>query len=425
MSNRIGNNKHGYSAATCVMIAFAAAIGFSALLTTTAQASSETILYSFSAPPDGHNPNFKLIQDSAGNLYGATSLGGAYGYGTVFELSLQNGVWVESILHSFGATGDKWQPSGSLVMDKAGNLYGATGWTKRYGGVVYQLAPDGKGNWTEAILKTFVGPIPNGALTLDAAGNLYGVAEGGGGCGCGLVYRLSPPTKKKKWKYLALYTFRGPKHNDGQGPNGDLVFDAVGNLYGTTYTGGSCLWCGTVFELSPGPTAWTEKVLYSFQGPPDGGTPVAGVIFDGAGNLYGTTTSGGSLGWGVVFGLSPNAGNWTETVLYSFTGLSDGRYPVGSVTLHNGGLYGATESGGSTNPNCEGGCGVVFELSPSGGEWTEQVLHDFTFSPDGAMPYGGVISDSSGNLYGTTIYGGDLNSNCSNAGCGVVYEISP
>jgi len=299
-------------------------------------------------------------------------------------------------------------------MDRAGNLYGAAN------GDVYELTPDGQGNWTETILKTFKYPsIPVGCLTLDAEGRLYGAATGSlrNGC-CGFIYRLSPPTKKgRPWKYLVLYSTRGFKHSDGAIPNGGLVFDATGNLYGTTELGGTYNY-GAVFELSPGAKRWTEKVLYSFQRLSDGGLPIAGLVFDAVGNLYGTTMSGGNADAGTVFELSPGAGAWTETVLHSFTGLSDGDGPVAPVTLHNGSLYGTTACGGNRSGCMQnGGDGVVFELSPSGGGWTEQVLHTFTSSPDGALPGGGVIFDPRGDLYGVTGYGGTT-------GSGVVYKIS-
>ena len=419
MSKRI--EKRCHSVAICLLISFAAVIGVS-VLTAPALAASETILYSFAGTPDGATPAFKLTQDAAGNLYGVTLFGGVYGGGTAFELSPQNGTWVEKTLHSFGGTGDGFQPAGGLLMDSVGNLYGvADGGLNT--GIVYRLSPDGHGNWTETILKTFGASIslPLGGLTMDAHGKLYGVAGGGGtnNYGKGAAFRLSPPAKNAKiqtWKYAVLYQFRGSKYNDSAFPNGDLVFDAAGNLYGTADRGGLYK-AGTVFELSPGTTPWKEKILYNFHDLSDGGFPFAGLIFDAAGNLYGTTGAGGSPKEGTVFELSQNAGSWTEMVLYSFTGLSDGGGPVGPLTLRKGSLYGTAACGG--NQPCGTGDGVVFELSPSGGGWSEQVLHTFTSTPDGSIPLGGVNFDSSGNLYGTTFNGGGVGNN------GVVYEISP
>ena len=403
-------------AQTILCGAIAATIGVIALLVTSALAQSETVLYSFGPPPDGDIPSSRVIQDAAGNLYGATGWGGLYNAGTVFELSPQNGAWVEKVLHSFGGPGDGAVPSG-LLMDKAGNLFGAAN------NVVYELTPDGDGNWTETILKTFKAPFSGTStdLTMDSAGRLYG-RGGSGAHSAGLIYRLTLRSQKgRPWIYFVLYSFHPSLNNDGAGPNGDLVFDAAGNLYGATALGGSHKH-GTVFELSPAPKQWTEKILYDFQGASDGGEPSGGLIFDAKGNLYGPAISFGGAGGGVVFELSPNGGSWSETVLYSFTGGSDGGGPLGPLALHNGALYGTAEGGGS--PNCQYGCGVVFKLSPSGGAWTETVVHSFTGSPDGEGPESGVLFDSSGNLYGTTAIGGIVNSGCIGGTCGVLYQIS-
>jgi uncharacterized repeat protein (TIGR03803 family) len=446
MKNCIDKSKYSSSPAMFIMLTFAAFACLSMLAAAQAP-KAETVLYSFSPANDGAGPLGTLIRDAAGNLYGVTNLAGASNNGAVFELMpQQGGGWAEKILYSFNGPPDGTLPSGGLVMDGSGNLYGVTqrGGTG-YWGSVYKLTPDGNGNWTETVLRSFFstdknGDSPFGSLTLDAAGNLYGAATQGGrfpqGCssGCGLVFKLSPPkTKTGLWKYKVLYRFLGPRHNDGQYPNGDLVFDAAGNLFGTTLEGGSKFW-GTVFELTPGPTGWTEKVLYNFLGSPsDGGQPAAGLTFDAAGNLYGPTSTGGvlnnscSYGCGTVFELSPNGGGWTERVLHAFTGGADGAYPgvayPGSgapygavITLSSGNLYGTTAFGGS-QPGFSGD-GVVFELSPLGDMWTEQVLHTFTSSPDGKLPLGGVIFDSSGNLYGTTFNGGAKGND------GIVYEIS-
>jgi uncharacterized repeat protein (TIGR03803 family) len=330
--------------------------------------------------------------------------------------------WKASCIRSAGR-GDGYRPNGGLVMDKAGNFYGVLtrGPAPFTGGAIYQLTSDGHGNWSSKILKSFGGIVlPSGAVTLDATGNLYGVLQfgAGPGCrrGCGVVFELSPPAKKaKKWKYSVLYSFLGPTLGDGQTPNGDLVFDASGNLYGTTQRGGTNNH-GTVFELSPGANGWTEKVLHSFGGSPsDGWQPSAGIIFDAAGNLYGTTFTGGSS-VGNVFELSPNGGSWIENVLYSFAEPNEGQAPWARVTLHNGSLYGTTSNGGAQ----QGNVGVVFELTLSGGIWTENVLHSFSGPPsDGWEPTSAVIFDQSGNLYGVA-NGGAFGS----YGYGIVYEIS-
>ena len=416
MSEMIGARKQ--SLVVRLLILLTMAVGMNALFARTGFAANESVLYSFGGTPDGASPAYNLIRDTAGNLYGVTADDGVYGGGIAFELSLQSGVWTESILHSFGGPGDDFGASGGLTMDAAGNLYGVA-----YGGentgMVYQLSPDGHGNWTETILKTFGGSfsIPMDGLTMDAEGNLYGVVEAGGSQGYprnGAVFELSPPpktAKNKQWKYKVLYKFLSPKTKDGSDPNGDLVLDAAGNLYGTANRDG-LYGCGNVFELSPGAKTWTEKILYSFRGLTDGCNPGGGLIADASGNFYGVTETGGLDYSGVVFAMSSNAGNWTETVLYSFTGGSDGSFPIGTLTLRDDHLYGVTLYGG--NPP---GIGVVFELLSSGDKWTEKALHVFTSSPDGSGPLGGVTFDPKGNLYGTTLYGGT-------SGNGVVYEIS-
>jgi uncharacterized repeat protein (TIGR03803 family) len=432
MSIRISPSKRRYSASALVVAL--AALSFGTVLAVRAAAADEQIIYNFSGSPDGSSPLFNLMQDGAGNLYGITFSGGVYGpdyTGTAFQLSQQNGVWRDSVLHSFGGPGDTSEPNGTLIMDKAGNLYGVADYGNggRIGDSVYELSPDGQGNWTETILKTWEGqPAPIGSLALDAAGNLYGVNQYGGGThcqfGCGVVFELSPPVgnakkRKSKWTYTILYRFQGPKYGDGAYPNGSLIFDAAGNLYGTTQYGGAYgkgKWNGNVFELSPGLNGWTEKILYSFGGyAADAAFPNAGLIFDEAGNLYGTTFSGGSYEWGTAFELSPKNGSWTESVIYSFLGLGDGGGPWAPVTLHNGNLYGTTFYGG--NQPDGNGDGVVFELTPAGGSWTENVLYTFAGPPDdGSIQRNtGVMFDSSGNLYGLARGGAN--------GYGFVYEI--
>ena len=235
-------------------------------------------------------------------------------------------------------------------------------------------------------------------------------------------------------EYKTLHSFS----KDGKGgsePDGALILDRHGDLYGTTAVGGAHE-SGTVFKLTrtSGDT-WSERVLYSFCSVSkcdDGSTPIASLISDASGNLYGTTVHGGANGVGTVFKLSPRSnGGWTESVLYSFCSANDcgdGWYPAASLILDQAGnLYGTTEYGGL--PNCQHGCGVVFKLTPSaGGRWSESVLHSFcslTNCVDGAMPAAGLTSDATGNLYGTTAYGGESVTNCDNIACGVAFELTP
>lgn len=234
-------------------------------------------------------------------------------------------------------------------------------------------------------------------------------------------------------KETILYSFAGGS-GDGEYPIGGLVSDKAGNLYGTTGAGGgygNCSpfggTCGVVFELTPASGGWKESVLYTFTGGADGGLPESSLTIDSNGNLYGTATIGGAYGVGNVFMLTPSSGGWTQSVLYSFAGGSDGAYPKSAapLLLQNGNLYGTTYAGGGNNClNAPSGCGVVFELVPGGGgSWTENVLWRFTNGSDGAFPYSSIVADKAGNLYGTTTQGGDLQGNCQPYGCGNVFQL--
>jgi uncharacterized repeat protein (TIGR03803 family) len=397
----------------------------------------EQILYAFQGGNDGGNPSGDLIFDQKGNLYGTTQEGAPYG--TVFELSPNsNGGWTETILYSFQGGTDGELPSSGLILDHAGNLYGTTesgGADKS--GTAFELSPNSNGGWTETILYSFLGS-PDGeapqGLIFDGSGNLYGATARGGlsVCAhddpCGTIFELSP-NGSGGWTETIIYAFSDA---DGALPNPGLIFDQSGNLYGTTFGGGSgdCPFsgygCGTAFELSPnGSGGWTETRLYNFQDNTDGSTPEAGLILDQSGNLYGTAAEGGgsgncnNVGCGTVFMLSPNgSGKWTETTLDSFQGPSDGGTPEAGLLFDQAGnLYGTTAAGGADNS------GTVFELSPNGsGGWTESPLYKFQGGSDGAYPSSGVISDRTGNLYGTTFYGGG-NGCFESLGCGVVFEV--
>jgi uncharacterized repeat protein (TIGR03803 family) len=392
---------------------------------------------------DGVNPVAGLIFDAAGNLYGTTYGGGTYGYGTVFELTPNgSGGWTQTVLYSFGANGqyDGANPYAGLIFDAAGNLYGTTYSGGTYSncvdpltcGTVFELTPTAGGGWTETTLYSFSGrpdgSNPGAGLILDAASNLYGTTLGGGAYGYGTVFELTP-TGGGNWSETVLHSFGNG--TDGYGPWAGLIFDAAGNLYGTT-TGGGANYEGTVFELTP--TAgggWTEQVLYNFNNGNDGWQPYASLIFDAAGNLYGTTTGGGNgngncgnSGCGTAFELTPTAGGgWTQQVLHNFNNNGpDGWLPYAGVIFDDSGnLYGTTFYGG-TYDSCPGGilyCGMVFELTPTaGGTWTERVLYNFGSGTDGANPAGTLIFDAAGNLYGPTYGGGTLAD-------GTVFELTP
>jgi uncharacterized repeat protein (TIGR03803 family) len=390
----------------------------------------EKVLFSFNGT-DGSGPTADLIFDAAGNLYG-TAGGGEYGAGTVFELTpTAGGGWTETVLHNFGNGTDGAYPSGGLVFDAAGNLYGTTpdgGTYSCFGGggcgTVFELTPTAGGGWAEQVLYSFGsgtdGTAPYGALVFDAAGDLYGTtSEGGtyscfGGGGCGTVFELTPAAGGS-WTEQVLHNFNGV--TDGYQPVAGLIFDAAGNLYGTTAGGGPG---GTVFELTPtGDGNWTEEVLHTFGIGTDGAVPTAALVFDAAGNLYGTTYHGGTnnscvyTGCGTVFELTYSGGTWWYQVLHNFGSGSDGYWPQANLIVDAAGnLYSTTFQGGTH------GEGTVFEVTPgSGGRWTEQVLHSFN-GADGYWPWAGLIFDAAGNLYGTTNRGGAYEA-------GTIFELMP
>jgi len=388
-------------------------------------AQQEKVLYSFgngAAPQTG--PYSALTSDAAGNLYGTTIELGAYGVGTVFELTPKaGGSWSEKVLHTFGSGTDGTYPLGGMIFDAAGNLYGTAqlGGANGYG-IVFELMPKAGGGWTEKVLHSFAsgadGQQPEGTLIFDSAGNLYGTTQYGGAYNVGTVFELRS-TAGGSWAEKVLHTFGSG--TDGTYPIGGVTFDAAGNLYGTAQFGGAN-GDGTVFELTPkAGGGWTETTVHSFDNRADGAEPVASVIFDAAGNLYGTTYSGGTYLYGTVFKLTPTGGGgWTETTLHSFPNNNgvDGSNPAyGSLIFDAGGnLYGTASYGGRASP----GGGTVFELTPTtGGSWEYTVLHTFRDNGrDGLNPGSGLIFDAAGNLYGTTWEGGAF-------GSGTVFEITP
>jgi hypothetical protein len=426
----------------------------------------EKVLYSFQGgTSDGSVPAGGVVFDSQGNLYGSTTDGGpasckpiGRACGTVFQLSpptLSGDPWTETLIYRFQGKGsnDGSVPSGGLIRDAAGNLYGVTA----YGGTgdcvllgvpagcgtVYKLSPPRQkgGAWRETILYSFPaaqqGYLPNGDLVFDSAGNLYGATVFGGGKGttcdkfyryCGAVFEMSPPkTKGGKWMEKVLHAFAGGM--DGANPNGGLVLDSKGNIYGTTPIGGyncahnSGLGCGTVFELKP-PTVkggpWTERQLHIFKDGNDGAQPTAGVILGTGGFIYGAA-EGGSEGCGVVFRLAASSGGrWEETVLYSFGGNTYYYGPAVSHVDSSGRVYGTTHVGPGSL------AGSVFRLKPptrKGGAWTASVLYGFTGGSDGRFPSSTLIFDVAGNLYGATQEGGG-GGTCQGY-CGSVFEIEP
>jgi uncharacterized repeat protein (TIGR03803 family) len=276
------------------------------------------------------------------------------------------------------------------------------------------------------------GANPHVGVTLDSGGNIYGTAYGGG-VGYGTAYKLEH--HGSGWTLSPLYSFKGNPSNDGAGPDASLVISSDGVLYGTTISGGPYTYCqilfggyygcGTVFTLQPPPTRpptpltpWTETVIYRFTLEPDGAYPRNSIVFDSSGNIYGTGDNGGGNNgtYGVVWELSPYGNEWSEVPIYIFNGQADGGKPQSGVVFGtDGNLYGTASEYGHNDLGC---CGSVFQLVNSGSGWTENTLYDFTDGNDGSIPYGGVIQDAAGNLYGTTTTDGDN-------GGGTVFELSP
>lgn len=393
-------------------LALAMALVLTIGMTRSARAQTYGVVYAFTGSPDGAGPVAGLVADTKGNLYGTTLGGGKYGLGTTFKIDKTG---KEAVLYNLGS-------AGSLVLDKLGNLYGTTvDGGNRTQGSVFKIDHTGK----ETDLYDFTGSggdgsYPKAGLVRDTKGNLYGTTQLGGnlscmsGAGCGTVFKVDATGKE-----TVLYKFTGTG-SDGANPVGALVRDTKGNLYGTTPSGGgvSCEFqpgCGTVFKLDK---TGNENVLYSFHGylgNGDGATPASNLLRDTAGNLYGTTFYGGGYGAGTVFELDTAD---VETALYSFCspqGCPNGATPAtGLLRDKAGNLYGTTESGGANY------FGTIFKLNTTG---QETILYNFTGGVDGGYPEGDLMMDKQGNLYGTTFVGGDLTCN-GGTGCGVVFKMT-
>lgn len=357
------------------------------------------------SPNDGDTPEAGLVVDKYGTLYGTTVSGGIQNNGIVFSLTREG---IETILYMFKGGSDGGNPESTLVRDKAGNLYGTTAaggnlncYPYASCGTVFRIAPDG----TETVLYAFNagddGVAPEGALIEDRRGNFYGTTLAGGKHDFGTVFKL-----KADGSETILHAFKGG--HDGAYPTGGVIMDKAGNLYGTTQgvEAKNCRDCGTVFKLAPD---GTETVLWAFTGGSDGATPYAGVLMDSAGNLYGTTFHGGSVtggdcgttGCGVVFKLDTR-GN--ESVLYTFcaadNGCADGAQPEGGLIQDiAGNFYGTTVAGGTGR----GEIGTIFRLAPNG---SETVLHSFNAKRDGIWPVTSLVLDKH-HLYGAALEGGD------------------
>jgi len=394
---------------------------FLSSLTSAVHAQTFSVIHSFTGDADGQFP-YAGVTIRGNALYGTTS-GGNNECGSVYQLIHSGANWSFSTLAALST--DDCKPWARVVFGPDGHLYGTTRGGVSNSGTVFKLTPpvsvckSAACYWALTDLYVFAsgtdGQSPEyGDLVWDQKGNIYGTTYFGGTSNLGTVYELTPSGKGYTESFL--YSFSGP---DGAYPAGGLVFDTKGDLFGTTFGFDGHMNRNTVFQLTyvPG-VGWTGQALYRFSNGNDGFMPLGGLIFDSAGNLYGTTTNGGSGGGGTVFELSPSGDTWTYSVLYSFSGPNFCG-PQASLSMDAAGnLYGTTYGDGAS------GYGNVFELSNTQNGWVYKSLHDFTGGTDGGTPISNVTIDTDGTFYGTTSLGGDMNCN-SGQGCGVVWMIKP
>jgi uncharacterized repeat protein (TIGR03803 family) len=402
------------------------------VITPMARAQTFTVIHNFTGGTDGGLPLTGLTEGSNGRFYGTAWVGGvqngncSLGCGLIFQLVNSGGKWLETPLYEFEGGLDGANPQGRPIVQPNGTLVGSTengggGQCSGFAagcGTIFTLRPSptasgyALGFWNEDVLYRFQGGSdgadPFGDVALDAAGNIYGTSQTGGvsskcvpvGIGCGTAWELSH--SGGNWTKTMLWGFG--EGTDGIEPFDGLHFDRAGNLYGSTYTGGP-FEEGIVFELTPHGESWSESILHSFTGNSDGGLPHSGIYVDGSGNLFGATTDGGSGIGGTVFELNQVGGAWNFNLIQSLTsGGTRQCGPVRDLVADTAGnLYGTTSCDGADQ------LGSVFELSPSGnGTWTFTSLHDFG-GPDGSGPFGNIVIGQDGNLYGTTSKGGQYN----------------
>ncbi|HZP22511.1 MAG TPA: choice-of-anchor tandem repeat GloVer-containing protein [Terriglobales bacterium] len=408
-----------------------------------AQAQMYQVIHDFSHGADGAHPQSGVTIDGFGSLY-VTATGGGFngtscgssGCGVVLKLIRQSPGWTAIPLYTFQGSGDGWLPDASVTVASNGTLFSTTSaggiGNNGYGyGTVFNLQPGARVcqntscSWTETVLHSFAAGADGwqptlGNLVFDGAGNIYGTTMDGGsnGCyggfGCGVVFKLAPGNGG--WTETVMYSFAGGA--DGAYPQSGVALDSSGNIYGTTTAGGSGTCnsyvggCGVVFKLSPSVNGWTETVLHSFTGGADGGIPEGGLILSNSGVLYGTTEAGGS-GNGTAFAYS--LAEQTLSTIYAFPGPGLAGPAAGLALDVAGNLYGTTLSGPPNSPPC---AGSVFELSPSAGGWNYRLLYCFSGGVDGGSPYSPVSIGANHVLYGTTYSGGAY-------GDGVVWELMP
>jgi uncharacterized repeat protein (TIGR03803 family) len=386
-----------------------------------AHAQNYQVIYTFAGHESSSHPIAGVTLDRRGNIFGTTTWGGTEAPGTVYELKNSGSGYVYSDLHDFQNGTDGNFPWATPTIGPNGSLYGTTYTGGVDGdGTVFNVQPPPNicravsCPWDESLLYSFTrgmdGGNPQGGLIFDSHGNMYGTNVNGGD-GFGVVFEMTPAGSG--WNYEALYTFTGG--SDGGSPGSTLAFDSAGNLYGTAMSGGiqGCagdLGCGTVFELSPSGSGWTETTLYEFRNGSDGADPEGGLVIDGIGNLYGATIGSDSAPGGTVYELSPSGESWTFTRLCQIPGAGPG--PESTMVRDSAGnLYASTWGDGVYAD------GNVFKVAPTNHGWVYTSIHDFTNGSDGSGAIGGMFIDGSGNIFGTT-YGGGL-------GYGVVFEITP
>ncbi len=397
----------------CSLVIIAVAVLSIIFAASTVQAQTYNVIYNFSGCADGYSPTSTLLMDGSGSLYGTTEYGGsacgAQGKGVVFRVKRAGSGWVEAPIHTFTGLDDGTAPfmSGGLTVGPDGGFYGTTPYAGHFGGgIVFRMRPPARActtalcPWVEDILYSFGGSndgsTPQGNVIFDSAGNIYGTTENGGS-NFGTVYQLT--RSGSGWTESLIGDVGGLMF-------GGVTLDRDGNLYGVNFEGGIGL--GEVFQLTHSGTGWTENVIHTFASG-EGGGSVAGLVIDAAGNLYGATLYGSPEDGGLVYELSPSGGGWTYRILHDF-GRTFG--PESTLTMDaNGSLYGTSSQGGA-------GFGSVFKLARDGDSWTYIDLHDFGTGSDGQSPIGGVKLGSDGKLYGTTSAGGTH-------GAGVVWQITP
>jgi uncharacterized repeat protein (TIGR03803 family) len=394
-----------------------------ALLPSAASAQTTTTLLNFSSK-GGIEPYARMILDSAGNLYGDTTTGGKpsasdpYPSGAVFELSPASKSWTETVLYTFLGGTDGGEPTGALLADSKGDLFGTTFLGGAQGdGTVFELKLKGT-KWKKTTLFSFTGSNgsqPFAGLVANKAGDLFGVTTTGGQFNQGAVFEI----QAKTFAESVVYSFVGP---EGSTPNGGLVIDGNGNLFGTASTNTVSPYAGSVFELSPpasGQSLWTFTQLHAFTGGADGGSPQGAMVEDASGNLYGASFGGTGMGNGTLFELSPSAGSptgYSYQVIFTFSG-SAGSNPFGDVALDaSGNLWGSLLN--SNDVNSSGGLFVVSPPVGGSGSWTQSASYLFNGTAGGYSPYAGLTLDGKGNAYGANFSGGK-------SGVGAAFKFVP